>query len=58
MSEELLDDPQIGAALQQVGREAVPQRVRRDPVAEPGRLRRALHDMPRLLAAKPRSRAG
>ena len=28
MSEQLLDDPQVGAALEQVRRERVPQRVR------------------------------
>lgn len=41
MSEQHLDDPYVGAVLQQVGREAVAQRVRPDPlgdVGSPGRL--------------------
>ena len=42
MSEQLLNDPQVGAALEQVRRERVAQRVRADAVAEPGRRRRAL----------------
>ena len=41
MSEQLLDDPQVGAALEQVRRERVAQRVRADPVAEPRGPRRA-----------------
>ena len=42
MSEQLLNDPQVGAALEQVGRERVAQRVRGDPLGEPGRRGRAL----------------
>ena len=34
MSEQLLDDPQVRAALQEVGRERVAERVRRDAIAE------------------------
>ena len=40
MSEQLLDDAQVGAALEQVRRERVAQRVRADPAAEPGPRRR------------------
>ena len=54
MSKELLDDPQIGAALEQMSREAVAQRVRRDAIAEAGGHGRTLHDLPRLLPAEPR----
>ena len=36
MTEQLLDDPQVRSALEQVGRERVAERVRRDPVAQAG----------------------
>ena len=39
MSEQLLDDPQVGAALEQMRRERVAQGVRADPVGEAGRAR-------------------
>ena len=35
MPEQLLDDPQVGSALEEVGRERVAQRVGRHPIAEP-----------------------
>ena len=38
--EQDLDDPDVGAVLQQVGREAVAQRVRPDPLGDVGGLRR------------------
>ena len=37
MPEQLLDDAQVGPALEQMRRERVTQRVRADPVGEPGR---------------------
>ena len=37
VAEQLLDDPQVRAAVEQMGRERVPQRVRRDAVREAGR---------------------
>jgi hypothetical protein len=50
MTEQLLDDPEVGSALQEVGRERMAQRVRRDPVGEAGTARRAADDRERLLA--------
>src|SRR5665811_2085975 len=53
MSQQLLDDPQVGPALQQVRGERVAERVRRRP---PGKARGRggpLHDIPRLLARQP-----
>ena len=41
VAEQLLDDAQVGAAVEQVRRERVPERVRRDAVREPGPARRA-----------------
>ena len=68
MAEQHLDDADVGAALQQVGGEAVPQRVGRDRLADPrspprqptGRLQRAdAHVLAGLLARKqPRARPG
>ena len=49
MSEQLLDDAQVGAALEQMGRERVAQRVRADPVREARRARRGLDRAPCLL---------
>ena len=40
VAQERLDDPDIGAALQQVGREAVAQRVQRHALPDPGCVRR------------------
>ena len=37
MAEQLLDDAQVGAAVEQMGRERVAQRVRRDAGRQPGR---------------------
>ena len=53
MPEQLLDDAQVGPALEQVGRERVAQRVRADPLGEPGAGGRALDRGPRLLAGEP-----
>ena len=53
MPEQLLDDAQVGPALEQVGRERVAQRVRADPVGEAGPSGRALDRGPRLLAGQP-----
>lgn len=39
MPEQDLDDPDVGAVLQQVGGEAVTQRVRSDPLGDVGGLR-------------------
>ena len=36
VAEQLLDDAQVGAAVEQVGRERVAERVRRDAVRQPG----------------------
>src|SRR6187551_2619715 len=53
MSEQLLDDAQVGAALEQMGREAVPQRVRTDPLGQAGPCRCALDARPGLLPRQP-----
>ena len=60
MSEQLLYDAQVGPALQQVGRERVAQRVRGDPLREPGPRRGRADPLPRALpaAAGPRARRG
>src|SRR5215471_551262 len=42
MAQQRLDDSDIGAALQQVGREAVPQRVQRHALLDAGRLSRLM----------------
>ena len=52
MPEQLLDDAQVGATFQQMGRERVTQGVRTDPVRETGSGCRALDGGPRLLASK------
>jgi len=36
VTEQLLHDPQVGATIEQVGRERVPQRVRRDAQRKTG----------------------
>jgi hypothetical protein len=36
MPEQDLNDPDVGSALQQVRREAMAQRVQRDPLGQPG----------------------
>ena len=36
MAEQLLDDPQVGPTVEQVGREGMPQRVRRDADRQAG----------------------
>ena len=53
MPEQLLDDPQVGSALEQVRRERVAQRVRADPVGQAGAGGRALDRGPGLLAGQP-----
>ncbi|MCY1306043.1 hypothetical protein D9M70_558760 [compost metagenome] len=45
MPEQDLDDPDVGAVLQKMGGEAVPQRVRSDPLGDVGGLGR-LNDDP------------
>ena len=52
MPKQLLDDAQVGAAFQQMGRERVAQGVRTDPVGETGTGCRAFDGGPRLLAGK------
>src|ERR1043165_6971605 len=49
MTEQLLDDAQIGTALEQMGRERVAQRVGADPPRQAGTLRRRRDRGPRLL---------
>jgi hypothetical protein len=49
MPEQLLDDPQVGAALQEVGREGVPEGVRADLATEVRAFGRTRHGGPRLL---------
>jgi len=44
VAEELLDDTEVRAALEQVGREAVPEGVGRDVLFDPGSLRGLLYD--------------
>ena len=53
MPEQLLDDAQVGPALEQMRRERVAQRVRADPLGEAGARRRALDRGPGLLARQP-----
>jgi hypothetical protein len=36
VAEELLDDPQVGTAVEEMGRERMPQRVRRDALGQAG----------------------
>ena len=47
MPEQDLDDPEVGAALQQVGGEAVPQGVNSHMLAQPRGLARAGKPFPR-----------
>src|SRR5215210_2096330 len=49
MTEQLLNDPQIRPALEQMRRERVTQCVRADPVTKPGAPSGDLHRCPRLL---------
>ena len=53
MPEQLLDDAQVGPALEQMRRERVAQRVRADPLGEAGARGRALDRGPGLLAGEP-----
>src|SRR6266550_38757 len=53
MTKQLLDDAQVGAALEEMRRERVPQRMWADAIAEAGAGRRALDRRPRLLAREP-----
>ena len=53
MSEQLLNDPQVGSALEQMGRERVAERVRADPSAEAGGPGRRPDDRERLLPGEP-----
>src|SRR5208282_4469283 len=38
VSEQHLDDPDIDVLLEKMGRKAVPKRVQRDPLVDPGKL--------------------
>ena len=58
MPEQLLDDPQVGSTLQEMGRERVAQGVGRDPVAQAGVARRALDHRPGRLPAESMAAAG
>ena len=60
MAEQLLDDPQVGPTLEEVGRERVAERVRRHPRRRPAAGGRAADDRPGLLArrAVARGRSG
>jgi len=49
MSEQFLNDPQVGAALEEMRRERVPERVRADPSVQARRARRGPDDRERLL---------
>src|SRR4029079_17685991 len=49
MTEQLLDDSKVGAALEQMGRKRVPQGVRADAIGQAGAGGCALHGGPRLL---------
>jgi len=53
MPEQLLDDAQVGSALEQMGRERVAQRMWADPIGEAGACGGALDRGPRLLASEP-----
>ena len=53
MTEQLLDDAQVGPALEQMGRERMTERVGADAVGEPGRAGRALDRGPGLLTGQP-----
>ncbi len=49
MTEQFLHDAHVGTAVEQVGRERVPQRVRRDRRRDPGPLGRILQHLPGTL---------
>src|SRR5512140_1483305 len=53
MAEQLLNDPQVGSPLEQVGREGVAEGVRAHAVRQPGGRGRALDGRPGLLACEP-----
>ena len=58
MSEQLLDDPQIGTTLEQVGREGMAQRVGADLAIQTGARRRTVDGGPRLLPGEAASAVG
>ena len=53
VAEQLLDHADVGAAVEQVGGERVPQRVRRDLGVHPGPLGRLAEHRPRALPGQP-----
>src|SRR3954468_18566658 len=53
MSEQLLDDPQIRAALEEMGREGMAERVRRDIAGEPRPTGGGADHRERLLSGEP-----
>src|SRR5690349_7741254 len=55
VAEHFLDGAEVGATLEQVGRERVPQGVRRHPLRQPGEPRRTLDDAPRAYARQGRA---
>ena len=57
MPQQLLDDAQVRAALEQMRREGVAQRVRRDPVVEARAARGRFTDRPGLLPREPAAAA-
>ncbi len=48
MPQQHLDDADVDLVLQEMGGEAVPERVQRDPLVDPGGLRRIMADAPEL----------
>src|SRR6266446_1463672 len=53
MTEQLLNDPEVGAALEEVRRERVPERMGRDALGEPGSAGRRADGREGLLAGQP-----
>src|ERR1700753_281231 len=58
MAEQLLDRPQVGAALQQVGGERVAQRVRMHPPGKRSLLHPAIEDAPHRAVGEPAAAMG
>ena len=52
MPQERLDDPEVGAAAEEMRGERVPERVRGHPLRDAGRARPALHQLPDRLPAE------
>ena len=47
VAEEFLDNPQVGAAAEQMGREAVPHEMRVNALFQPGARGVGFHDLPK-----------